>query len=309
MESGHLSEEKIPVVYILSTGRSGSTLLDLLLGSSEKTWTLGEAQILPWELRENRQPCGCGVKVEKCDFWRSVLPNIPIGEGTYPIEHFRETHTSAKAFRWHILSSLLFNHRDENLRKAAQEYGDLNAKYFSEVRAEVESRTNREIRWLVDASKDPYRLLWLDASNRFDLRVVFLTKCPQAYAYSRIKSSNTARLKMISHATVSWTLINALMYFVCRQRFQSRFIHLHYRDLAANPDAHRSWFQKWLDTPFPTWHPTVIREYGNHGIAGNQMRWRNDPIRLDEAWKHQLSLLEKMLARGLALPVAKILGY
>jgi hypothetical protein len=309
MESDNPAEEKIPVVYVLSTGRSGSTLLELLLGSSENTWTLGEAQILPWELKENRHPCGCGAPVAECDFWREVLPDIPVGEGSYPIEHFRESHTSSKAFRWHILSSLLFGHRDASMRAGIREYGDVNAKYFSEVRAEAENRTDNEIRWLVDASKDHYRLLWLDASDRFDLRVVFLTKSPQAYAYSRIKSSNTARLKMTSHATVSWTLINALMYFVCRQRFQSRFIHLHYRDLAANPDAHRSWFQKWLDTPFPTWHPTVIREYGNHGIAGNQMRWSNDPIRLDEAWTHQLTSLEKGLARGLSPPLAGVLGY
>lgn len=309
MESDRLSEEKIPVVYILSTGRSGSTLLDLLLGSSENTWTLGEAQILPWELRENRQPCGCGVQVAECEFWRNVLPNLPIGEGTYPIEHFRETHTSAKAFRWHILSSLLFNHRDENLRKAAQEYGDLNAKYFSEVRAEAESRTNREIQWLVDASKDHYRLLWLDASDRFDLRVVFLTKSPQAYAYSRIKSSSVGRLRMTAHATVSWTLINALMYLICRRRFQSRFRHVHYRDIAAAPDVYRTRFEEWLDVAFPTWHSTAIREYENHGISGNHMRLENTPIRLDEAWKHQLTSLEKSLAQGLSFPLAQILGY
>jgi hypothetical protein len=247
--------------------------------------------------------------VEKCDFWRSVLPNIPIGEGTYPIEHFRETHTSAKAFRVYILSSLLFNHRDENLRKAAQEYGDLNAKYFSEGRAEVESRTNREIRWLVDASKDPYRLLWLDASDRFDLRVVFLTKCPQAYAYSRIKSSSVARLRMTAHATVSWTLINALMYFICRRRFRSQFHHVHYREIAADPDVYRARFEEWLDVTFPTWHSTAIREYENHGISGNHMRLENRPIRLDEAWKHQLTSLEKGLARGLSFPLTKVLGY
>ena len=303
------SAENLPVVYILSAGRSGSTLLELLLGASENTWTLGEAQILPWELRENRQPCGCGMPVAECEFWQNVLPNIPIGEGTYPIEHFRETHTSGKAFRWHILSSLLFGHRDKSLQAAIREYGDLNAIYSSEVRAEAKSRTNSEIRWLIDSSKDPYRLLWLDASDRFDLRVIFLTKSPQAYAYSRIKSSNTARLKMTSHAAISWTLVNALMYLICRKRFQSRFCHVRYRDIAADPDVYRTHFEEWLDVAFPTWHSTVIREYENHGIAGNHMRWENDPIRLDEAWKHQLSLPEKMLAQGLALPVAKILGY
>lgn len=309
MEFDRPPEEKIPVVYILSTGRSGSTLLELLLGSSENAWTLGEAQILPWELKENRHPCGCGVPIAECEFWQDVLPDIPIGEGSYPIEHFRESHTSGKAFRWHILSSLLFGHRDASMREGIREYGNLNAKYFSEVRAKAENRTDGEIQWLIDASKDHYRLLWLDASDRFDLRVVFLTKSPQAYAYSRIKSSDAARLKMASHATVSWTLINALMLFICKQRFQSRSIHLHYRDLAANPDAYRTRFQEWLDVPFPAWHPTVIREYKNHGIAGNHMRWENTPIRLDEAWTHRLTSLEKNLARGLSLPLAGFLEY
>jgi len=309
VQSTCLSKEKIPVVYILSTGRSGSTLLELLLGSSESTWTLGEAQILPWESRENRHPCGCGVPVAECKFWRNVLPDIPIGEGTYPIEHFRETYNSGKAFRWHILSSLLLSRRDKSLRAAIREYGNLNARYFSEVRAEAEKSTGGEIQWLVDSSKDHYRLLWLDASNRFDLRVVFLTKSPEAYAYSRIKSSNVDRLRMTAHATVSWTSINALMYFICQRRFQSRFRHVQYRDIAANPDDYRASFEGWLDVAFPNWHSKIIRQYENHGIAGNHMRWGNTPIRLDDAWKHQLTSLEKGIARGLSFPLAQFLGY
>jgi hypothetical protein len=303
------SAEKIPVVYILSTGRSGSTLLDLLLGSSENTWTLGEAQMLPWELRENRRPCGCGTPVAECDFWREVLPSISVGEGSYPIDNFREAHTSAKAFRWSILWSMLLNRKDKNLHAAIQEYGNINARYFSKVRSEATERLNREVRWLVDASKDIYRLLWLDASGQFDLRVVFLTKSPQAYAYSRIKSADTARLKMASHATISWTLVNSLAWLVCYQKFRSRFIHVRYHDLASRPDAYRSCFEEWLDTPFPAWTPTVIREYVNHGISGGRMRWKDSAIRLDEAWMHKLSSTEKSITRALSFPVAQALGY
>jgi len=303
------STEKIPVVYILSTGRSGSTLLDLLLGSSENTWTLGEAQILPWELCENRRPCGCGTPVAECDFWSEILPHIPIGEGSYPIENFRETHTSAKAFRWHILWHMLLNREDEDLRTAIQEYGDVNARYFSAVRSEAEKWLNGKVKWLIDASKDPYRLLWLDASGQFDIRVVFLTKSPQAYAYSRIKSADTARLKMASHATISWTLVNSLAWLICYRKFQSRFIHVRYHELASRPDAYQSRFEEWLDTPFPVWNPTVIREYVNHGISGGRMRWKEGAIRLDEAWKRKLSSTEKSIAQSLSFPLAQALGY
>src|SRR5437868_14942502 len=67
-----MENQKLKLVYIASSGRSGSTVLELLLGAHSACWTLGEFHVLPWLLRTNVKPCGCGSAVAQCSFWRPV---------------------------------------------------------------------------------------------------------------------------------------------------------------------------------------------------------------------------------------------
>ena len=64
------------VVYVGSWGRSGSTLLDLVLGQIPGFVSVGELRYL-WErgLAE-RQLCGCGRPVTGCPFWGAVLEEV-----------------------------------------------------------------------------------------------------------------------------------------------------------------------------------------------------------------------------------------
>lgn len=59
-------------VFICSAGRSGSTLLDLILGSHSQITSLGEITQLPKNLALNTA-CACGVKVRECAFWAEVI--------------------------------------------------------------------------------------------------------------------------------------------------------------------------------------------------------------------------------------------
>jgi hypothetical protein len=59
------------VLYITGTGRSGSTLLDLMLGNDERGFSVGELSALmrPWRSHHliNKSKCKCSVS--GCDFW------------------------------------------------------------------------------------------------------------------------------------------------------------------------------------------------------------------------------------------------
>ena len=61
------------VVYVGSWSRSGSTLLDLMLGAIPGFVSAGEVRYL-WDrgLVEG-QLCGCGAPVPRCPFWQTVL--------------------------------------------------------------------------------------------------------------------------------------------------------------------------------------------------------------------------------------------
>jgi len=72
---------KIPLLYIGSSSHSGSTLLDLLLGSHPQIESVGEAKkIAPvaqrWRAGE-RPLCTCRKPIGECNFWGDVLPAEP----------------------------------------------------------------------------------------------------------------------------------------------------------------------------------------------------------------------------------------
>ncbi|MGH9159269.1 MAG: sulfotransferase family protein, partial [Vicinamibacteraceae bacterium] len=62
-------------VYIAGYGRSGSTLLDAVLGNHPDVFGAGE---LTWVFRclASDDPCSCGQAVSSCGFWRSVMERV-----------------------------------------------------------------------------------------------------------------------------------------------------------------------------------------------------------------------------------------
>lgn len=302
--------DRVPVIYVLSSGRSGTTLLDLLLGSASRAWTVGEAQLLPWELREERAPCGCGRPVDECPFWRQVRAEAPLGEGPYPIEHFRESYGAGQVLRWRLLPDLLRGKVGGPRRRSAAAYGRVNADYLRAVRQEAEALSGRSIRWLVDASMDPYRLLWLQDSGRFELRVIHLTKAPPAFVYSMVRNRLPGGRRRAVRMAGRWLVENALMVRLCRIAFPDDGTrHVRYEDLAGRPSEVRREMGAWLDLELPAWSGRTFRAYENHAISGNEMRWSDTNIRLDQRWRSELPPLHRTLSNMICAPLAGRLGY
>jgi len=67
------SIEKLQVYYIASAGRSGSTLLDIILGNSKSTFSCGELTNLFSNGYKKNEYCSCKNKVNECVFWSKVI--------------------------------------------------------------------------------------------------------------------------------------------------------------------------------------------------------------------------------------------
>ena len=65
----------IKYLYICSAGHSGSTLLDLLLGSHTRIESLGEVSHLPKNIALNTK-CSCGENVRECSVWKPILDQL-----------------------------------------------------------------------------------------------------------------------------------------------------------------------------------------------------------------------------------------
>jgi hypothetical protein len=303
-------DSPIPLVYILSSGRSGSTLTDLVLGSHRDIWTLGEAQLLPYELSEEGAPCGCGVPITECDFWSAVLPKIPLGEGEYPIGFLRESHTRRKTLHWRKAATILAGGVSTQQARAARSYGRLNAQYFSAVQREAIDR-GHSVKWLVDASKGPYRLYWLLYSACFNTRVIHLTKDPRAYVYSIARKQESYSIRDVMRWASRWMIDNIIQLIIKKRHLRDEaVIHIKYEDLATNPKKVLKECVKWLKlSDKKVEKKRSIRTYKNHAISGNEMRWEETSIRLDEKWKTELKSKEKKVVWVVSGWLAKLFGY
>jgi len=69
------------VVYIAGHGHSGSTLLDLILGSHSKIESVGEVTEdgVASVLGRGGKPCTCGRRLSECEYWGAVVAQLRDG--------------------------------------------------------------------------------------------------------------------------------------------------------------------------------------------------------------------------------------
>lgn len=74
--------KKSKLLYIVSQGHSGSTLLDLLCGSIPSVFSMGEMHFFSWQLLQGevkdkpQSYCSCGKYFDRCDFWGAVIGRL-----------------------------------------------------------------------------------------------------------------------------------------------------------------------------------------------------------------------------------------
>ncbi len=235
------------------------------------------------------------------------MPNIPVGKGNYPIEYFRNPARSGKTIRWNLLYDIIAGRVTSRWLKAACEYSSLNAQLFAVVRREVESGTGKRLRWLVDASKDPYRLLWLQSSGLFDLRIIHVIRDPRGYVYSNtVRKGFSGREGMeaagetryikpykrrdVARHTIAWVVQNGQMERLMKTAFPSSEVRqISYERLAAYPLKTIKELGNWLGLVYTDDAVSLFRKVENHAISGNPLRWGREPIRLKEEWRSEFS--------------------
>ncbi|MDM8548988.1 hypothetical protein QUF72_02875 [Desulfobacterales bacterium HSG2] len=285
-----MTNKKINIIYIASNGRSGSTLLDLLLGAHPNIWSTGEFQNLYWELKNSKQPCGCGKHISQCDFWKPIILDHSSLLESGIIHHFRETGGGGKVVRFGEFPYIMRKSWGNlNRQKTLENYGKKNAEVLNDVLQRAKVYKGGQVNWLVDASKDLYRLLWLRQSGYFNLKVIHLMKIPQAFVFSMTKNDRGwLRFKRTFRMTGRWIVENFLIHQAVRNHFSpSNVIKLGYEDLADAPHQTLEQLMHWLELPYD---PSVVDQFRNtqHGISGNEMRYRKDPVKLDIKWRYLL---------------------
>lgn len=287
--------QKLKVIYVLSNGRSGSTLLELLFGAAEPGFTLGEAQDLYWNHQLGKHS-GSGFSMEQCPFWSGVL-NRCSPDQIKEVSRFREDYGRGRVLRWRYLAAIFLGIQARKLSAEIEMYLCANEDYFESCARAAKHLNSHCPVWLIDASKDPYRLFSLSKSRKLDIKVVHIIKRPEAFVFSMLKGRKNKFAYGLRMA-FRWVVENAVMFRVRRQFFSSDSnITVRYEDLASDPSGVLTRTVNSLDLCMSVEEMLGFREKPNYAISGNKMRADRRPIALDQKWKKELPISMRIAVR------------
>jgi Sulfotransferase family len=304
----------IGVLYIGAAWRSGSTLLDLMIGEAPGFVALGELRQL-WEMGciKDRQ-CGCGRAFSACPFWTAVGRRAFGGWSQVDAERMlalRRSLDSAAAV------PKLFVVRGADRPAGATAYLDA----MERVLRAVQEVSGAPV--VVDSSKSPGQAMLLRRMPAVDLRLLHLVRDPRAVTFSRLRGiskrksegqvEDTRRVSVTAWA-FRWLSYNGGIPRLFPRDAPRAFVR--YEDLAVDPGPRVADALRMAGFEVPAENLAFIegdtvRVRPNHMVYGNRMRFTQGElrIRLDEEWKRAMRPRDRRLTTAITLPLLRAYGY
>lgn len=297
--------DPVPVLFLAGIGRSGTTLLERVLGEVPGVTALGEVMHL-WERGIVRgERCGCGQPFRECPFWEAV------GEAAFGgWQHVDAARMAALKHRVDRASRvpLVALRRHGALADDAREYA---ATYAALYRAAREVAGGGVV---VDSSKQVSLAWCLRADPGIDLRVVHCLRDSRGVAHSwstdvvrpEAVSSEHDRMPRYSPMTVSalWSLHNLEIEALGRS---VPLLRLRYEDFVASPAERTREVLALAGVHDPLTHVDErgVRLGAGHSCAGNPMRFVHGciEVRADERWRREQADTSRRLVTALTAPL------
>lgn len=311
--------KKINLIYIASIGHSGSTLLESILGAHSQMTTCGEIHMWPHEILQGGvKPCICGEEIVDCPVWSEMQQRVNPLEQPQPQMHlFREQWDAGHTVRLDRLKDFARGALPAEIQAQVAVYGQNNYEIFKTFRDIMRREYGEQIQWVVDASKDPYRLLWLVRSQLFNLKVLHVVKKPPSFAYSMVKRlpeehANLVhkRLYETSRQSLKWSIENYLITQAANNHLPPEdYFVVNYEELANQPKQMLDRICAAVGCSFEPEAVDNFRSGSKHTIAGNPMRYEGRGIALDEKWKTKLPAYLKLTSEVLTSMNRSVYGY
>jgi hypothetical protein len=302
---------KIKVLFIAGPGRSGSTLLDMLLGQVNGFYSTGELRFIWSRAFGENQLCGCGKPFRECEFWSEVIKEA-FG-GFENIDHARIEQLREPAE--HHVSKGLTNHRQTALLAPYKEYFDACRQLYRAIH----KISGRE--FIVDSSKNTAHGFILANIPQIDLFTVHLIRDSRAVAYSWRREKIRPEIyweqkfmgqrKILSSAT-RWNSLHKLSEKL--KHMSKQYSLLRYEDLVKNPKNSLLGVFSDLGIEQPSLD-FIDGQHANlktsHTVSGNPVRFTNKEIHIkpDTEWQHAMANRHKWLVTLITWPLLSKYGY
>jgi hypothetical protein len=310
----------VKILFIGGSGRSGSTLIENVLGQLDGFVCVGELNTI-WKagLAENRL-CGCGRPFLACEFWRSVidasfgsLDPVDIQE-IILIQHQVCRMRMIPKMTWSFLQTSGYQTKIVALRNWTR----MLLKGIKEVSG---------AKTIVDSSKWPAQVYLLRMLDDVELHVLQLVRDSRAVAYSwqrkkALPSVGSENMFMIRvspfKSALDWKLRHFLLSTLnwVPTKNMASYSTLRYEDFVSAPEAVLSQVVKGIEpgsnvtsifkSPFVVSRTRVI-----HSLEGNPSKFITGDIQLraDYEWKTAMRSIDYAVVSVITAPYLKKFGY
>ena len=308
---------RVRVLYIGGLGRSGSTLIERLIGQLPGVCAVGELVHL-WDRGiADDERCGCGEPFRQCPFW-SQVGKAAFG-GWDEVDLSRVAALRSQVDRNRFIPALARRHVSPKMRQLLTEY----TSYYARLYHAVVGVSGCDL--VADSSKHPSLAHCLRWQADVDLRVLHLVRDPRAVAYSwsrqvlRPDTDRQSYMTKYSSATAAkqWDLQNAAFHLLARKGVPT--MRLRYEDFTAEPELTLHQIAGFAGRPAQDIYPFLTADgtswgahlAGSHSVSGNPMRFTTGqvPISRDERWRISMPRAQQLAVTALTLPLMAAYGY
>jgi SAM-dependent methyltransferase len=293
--------------------RSGSTLLDRLLGQIEGFASFGELRHIWYRSFLENQLCGCGRPFHECPFWSEVVQRAFGGFDHVDAEEIGRNKARVDA-PVNIPRILTGGWTPSFRRRMANYARSLETLY----------RTIQEVsgaRYVVDSTKDPQHMFILRTIAGFDVRVIHLVRDSRAVAYSwrRVRlrpeihwEARAMPRYPVVRTALAWNANNSIVEM--SRRLGMPYARVRYEDLVLDPAGELDRVMTELDLPRASLaflEPGQARLSPTHSCSGNPMRFDVGPVAItpDSEWSTGMRAAERSLVTELTRPLLMRYGY
>lgn len=329
----HEDCNEFKVIYIASTSRSGSTVLEHALGVIPGVCNCGELRRLRDFYNENdariqdkknrRGGCTCGNKIKNCDFWLNVEKESGL--------QFSNLRISSQLgfFNRGFFKCVFFLFGPSAVKLFAKKYrpfqreiiaADNCFKVYSAIAKVAKSNV------IVDSSKMIHQFVMLKVVHPDIVKLIFLARDGRAVSKSMIRGERREyfignRLQIFSRkelsnsqifktAVFSWASTTAQIFIVYLKIKSARRYFVKYENICNNPGLEIKKLRDKFDITDYS-RKSCVAETTSHSIGGSPSRFNNNfkNIVIDERWRSDWSYKNGRIFRYYGSLVNRLLGY
>jgi hypothetical protein len=306
-------------LYICSAGHSGSTLLDLMLGSHTRIASLGEIDQLAKNISLDTA-CSCGARISRCELWREVLRRAGVRLDAdlfsdpyvlhmgYPlasvvIDHAHQTR--AYLLRRKLLLGIYYLRLRTGLGLLDGLLRDWERAITHTLMIFELVREVLDVELVVDSSKSYLKAIALYRRDPDNVRIVLLTRDGRGVLWSNLKRGVAAAAGVRAWRNQYQRALPLLERHVA----SAHIAQVRYEDLVAAPAQVLQRLCAWAGVEF---QPRMLsfRATTHHIANGNAMRLDDSSeLRLDTEWMTRLGVEELRYFDAHAGALNRRLGY